>query len=145
MKTYVLTLSQNFPKTHKRAGEETQFVSKIFNGKKIHTIRANYELWEKRINEVKEGKALISLRFWSGKPYNSKQVEFSKITSENNIDVQKIQIDGVWQYKINDGLNRFGIEEIANNDGLSVEDFKEWFKKYDFEPMAIIHFTSKRY
>lgn len=145
MKTYVLTLSQKFPKTHKRAGEVTYFVNKIFDGSKIHTIRSNYELWEKRINEVKEGKAILSLRFWSGKPYNSKQVEFSKITSENNIDVQKIQFDGVWQYKINDGLTRFGIEEIANNDGLSVKDFKEWFKKYDFEPMAIIHFTSKRY
>ena len=47
MKTYVLTLSQNFPKTHKRAGEETNFVNKIFDGSKIHTIRSNYELWEK--------------------------------------------------------------------------------------------------
>lgn len=145
MKTYIITVSRIFPKTHKRAGEKTQFTNKIFNGSKIHTIRSNYELWTKRINEVKEGKALISLRFWSGRPYNSKQIEFSKITSENNIDVQKIQIDGVWRYKINDGLTRFGIEEIANNDGLSVQDFKEWFKNYDYAPMAIIHFTGKRY
>ena len=55
MKTFVLTVSRTFPKTHKRAGQQTWFVEKINEagmpisdeliiGKKIHTIRANYEL-----------------------------------------------------------------------------------------------------
>ena len=150
MKTYVLTLSQKFPKTHKKAGEETNFVNKIFDGSKIHTIRSNYELWEKRINEVKEGKAILSLRFWSGKPYNSKQVEFSKLSNDNNIDIQKIE-NAVYSqnntpesWKIGD--NYFNNSEICENDGLSENDFIEWFRKYDLsKPMAIIHFTSKRY
>ena len=138
MKTYVITVSRIFPKTHERAGEETYFVNKIFDGSKIHTIRANYELWEKRIKEVKEGKAILSLRFWSGKPYNSKQVEFSKLSNDNNVDVQKIIIPC---------MNDIGeIQELAHNDGLSLSDFKSWFKNYDIsKPMAIIHFTSKRY
>jgi hypothetical protein len=61
MKTYVITVSRTFPKTHERAGQETYFVNKIFDGSKIHTIRANYELWEKRINEVKEGSLVCQL------------------------------------------------------------------------------------
>ena len=35
---------------------------------------------------------------------------------------------------------------IANNDGLSLDDWKEWFKGYDLsQSMAIIHFTKFRY
>lgn len=37
-------------------------------------------------------------------------------------------------------------ELLAKNDGLSLEDWIEWFKSYDLsEPMAVIHFTSFRY
>lgn len=90
MKTYVITLSQVFPTWHKRAGEPTKFraaflsgqtcskckkrnhamcTSECFSGLKIHTIRANYPLWLKRITEVQQGKAVLSVRQWSGKPY----------------------------------------------------------------------------
>jgi hypothetical protein len=45
-----------------------------------------------------------------------------------------------------DGVERGYVTDIPQNDGLSPEDFKEWFKKYDLlEPMAIIHFTKFRY
>ena len=38
------------------------------------------------------------------------------------------------------------IQILANNDGLSLQDWREWFKGYDQgKPMAIIHFTDKRY
>ena len=94
MKTFVLTVSRVFPKTHKRAGKQTWFVEKInqagmpvsdetIMGKKIHTIRANYELWEKRAMQI--------------------------------------------------------------NDGLSFDDFCEWFKVRQNSPMAVIHFTEWRY
>ena len=77
MKTYVITLSQQFPKGHRRHGEPTYFREQFQNTilddagvsacdcckyetrdcevcgykavnfrKKIHTIRANYPLWE---------------------------------------------------------------------------------------------------
>ena len=39
---------------------------------KLHTIRANYPLWEKRIKDIQEGHAVLSVRQWSGKPYRSK-------------------------------------------------------------------------
>ena len=44
MKTYVLTLSKSFPRTHARTGEPTEFREKLLKKGKIHTIRANYEL-----------------------------------------------------------------------------------------------------
>jgi hypothetical protein len=157
MKTYVITLSQVFPATHARAGEPTGFKDaflegqkRLFDGKR-HTIRANYELWEKRFKEIDEGKACLAIRQWSGKPYRSKQVELARLTKENGIGIQKLcfledrggnrslilfTIDG------NAHMRRF----LAKNDGLSLEDLEEWFKNYDLsKPLAVIHFTSFRY
>lgn len=38
------------------------------------------------------------------------------------------------------------IASHAANDGLSLSDWREWFKGYDLtKPMAIIHFTPFRY
>ena len=173
MKTYVLTVSRYFPTTHKRKGEETGFVDKIIMGigcpdceytqdlsglnispcnschrhamvdKKIHTIRANYELWAKRINEVQEGKAILSIRYWSGKPYNSKQVEVCQLDKDSGIGVQKLEFNGLHGVINGEWITP---DILAKNDGLSYEDFREWFKNYDIhDPMAIIHFTSFRY
>ena len=152
MKTYVLTVSRNFPITHKRAGEETLFVRKIKDGIKIHTIRANYPLWKKRFDEINAGRACLSIRYWSGKPYRSKQVEIVRLTNADEIGIQRLEFDknkdgcsSMKFYNI-DGNFASTIEQVANNDGLCIIDFKEWFKGYDLsEPMAIIHFTKFRY
>lgn len=157
MKTYVITLSQVFPVTHKRSGEPTGFKdaflqgqNDIFDGKR-HTIRANYELWEKRFKKIEEGKACLSVRQWTGKPYRSKQVELARLTKENGIGIQKLcfhedragnrtlvlfTIDGKPQSRL----------FLAKNDGLSLDDWEEWFKGYDLsKPLAIINFTKFRY
>lgn len=157
MKTYVITLSRHFLANHKRAGEETHFKEKFLLGQgltdydtpsmaKIHTIRANYSLWEKRIKEVREGRAVLSIRQWTGKPYRSKQVKIATLTAENGVGVQKLEF-----YNNTLGLCHIGIVyqrkyELAHHDGLSFEDWEEWFKGYDLsEPMVIIHFTKFRY
>jgi len=150
-KTYVLTVSQNFPKTHPRSGESTGFVEaikKLFTEQqtKIHTIRANYPLWEKRIAEINAGNAVLSIRYWTGKPYNSKQEEILVL---EGCGVQKIT-SFMWQYAILDlleeGTDSIEIETLAKNDGLSLTDFVNWFKGYDLsKPMAIIQFTNFRY
>jgi DNA-directed RNA polymerase subunit RPC12/RpoP len=116
---------------------------------KLHTIRANYDLWSKRIKEVQEGKAILSIRYWSGKPYNSKQVEICQLDKGSGVGVQKLR-SFMWQYAIIDlgenGTDSMEISELAKNDGLSENDFCEWFRKYDLsKPMAIIHFTNFRY
>jgi len=147
-KTYVLTVSQNFPKTHKRAGKSTGFVeniTKLFSAEntKIHTIRSNYELWDKRAKQINEGMAVLSIRYWSGKPYNSKQVEIAVL---EKIGIQRIEFDCPFCDYVIDGHSLNFKESVARNDGLSVSDFEEWFKKYDLsKPMAVIHFTEFRY
>ena len=157
MKTYVITLSRHFLANHKRAGEETHFKEKFLLGQgltdyntpslaKIHTIRANYPLWEKRIKEVQDGRAALSIRQWTGKPYRSKQVEIAMLTAENGVGVQKLEF-----YNNTLGLCHIGIVyqrkyELAHKDGLSFEDWEEWFRGYDLsKPLAIIHFTKFRY
>lgn len=145
-KTFVLTVSKNFPKTHIRAGQDTGFVyniQRLFTDKcqKIHTIRANYDLWEKRSKEINEGKAILSIRYWSGKPYNSKQVEICRL---EKIGLEKLEDPTNFVFAPIDG-SKVDWQLVAKNDGLSFEDFCEWFKVRSDKPMAIIHFTNFRY
>lgn len=114
---------------------------------KLHTIRANYSYWKKRIDEIQKGKAVLSIRKWSGKPYRSEQIEICKLGKDDDIGVQKIEfLDGGVATIVESKLPYHGLIELATNDGLSLGDFKSWFKDYDLsKPMAIIHFTSFRY
>lgn len=181
MKTHVLTVSIAFPKTHKRAKEPTFFVEKILSNQiacglisknevekykpfsififntdtpKIHTVRANYPLWKKRIEQVQKGDAIISLRFWSGKPYNSKQIEFCQLDKNSGVGIQALYFEFekllepfVSMEDSENGTQTYlSTHEIAINDGLFYPDFQEWFKSYKLnEPMAIIQFTKFRY
>ena len=144
MKTYVLMVSERFPQTHKRKGELTYFPTKIKNGEKIHTIRANYDLWEKRINDIKNGLARLSVRVWEGKPYKSKQIQIFEFIAERGIDIQKLEDPSNFVFAPVNG-KMINWEEIAKNDGLSFDDFCDWFKVRSNKPMAIIHFTTKLY
>lgn len=158
IKRYRLGVSTKFPKTHPRAGQSTYFKEQI-NGsfpygtpdsrRKIHTIRSNYQLWEKRMQEVQEGRAIIELFYWADKPYRSKQIVFATLDKDSGCGIQKIEFNN---NEINEPLvgryllRKIDIAHISQNDGLSFQDFKDWFKSYDLsKPMAIIHFTEFRY
>lgn len=182
IKRYRLGVSTTFPSTHKRKGEKTFFKEQIemalgcreceteqdLSGRnisncnschnaalldlKIHTIRSNYPLWEKRMKKVQEGNAVIELFYWSGKPYHSKQIVFATLDKDSECGVQELIFlnNDITQANIqNTELDEFECEDykyIAKNDGLSIQDFKDWFKSYDLsKPMAIIHFTKFRY
>lgn len=159
MKTYVITLSQVFPSTHPRAGEQTGFKDKFFAAIKelkdewwkLHTIRANYKLWKKRFEQIERGEACLSVRQWSGKPYRSKQIELVRLTREDGIGLQVLTFyrdrDGVASLKFFNVNGRYqDSEHLAKNDGLTVKDWRDWFRYYDLsKPMAIIHFTKFRY
>ena len=142
-------ISKVFPKTHPLAAKTTEFASYLRSRIKIHTIRGNYDLWEKRINEIINGKAYLSVREWSGKPYRSKQKELFQF--HKDIGIQKL----INEYEVLFvGTNRVEVITLANNDGLSSDEFDDWFrkypknlrfKKYPVEPQAIIHFTKFRY
>jgi hypothetical protein len=145
MKTYVLTVSTKFPKGHIREGEPTNFVEKILSGEKIHTIRGNYPLWYNRIKEVQAGKAKISLRYWSGKPYNSKQIEFKCLYDSDFVGVQGVAICTTVISAVIDNKYLKLTTEICENDGLNYDDFESWFKKDVAGYFGIIHFTGFRY
>ena len=159
MKTYVITLSRSFLTKHSKAGEPTNFrdafnAGQVFNRgseclylrPKLHTIRANYPLWEKRIKEVQEGKAFLSVRQWTGKPYRSKQVEIAQLTAEDGVGIQKLEFtDSRLRFPYIDD-NWENMTTLAENDGLSLENWVEWFRGYNLsKPLAIIHFTKFRY
>lgn len=174
MKTYVLMLSQAFPAKHPRAGESTIFATKLQNaigipilGKpffapgepvtKVHTIRANYDLWKKRFDKIDKGEAELSIRVWDGKPYRSKQIEIARLNRSHGIGIQRVFIDmrHYDTYSIVDWhitypeelrIDCFQGNAIAFYDGLTLKDWLYWFKTYDLsKPMAIIHFTPFRY
>ena len=162
-KKYVITLSQVFPVTHIRKGEPTGFKDKFLAaiGKaegdrlKLHTIRANYELWKKRFDEIEAGKACLCIRQWTGKPYCSKQVEIAVLTKEDGIGLQELRIDRIdaveivasWGFVDGRSMNNQKFfKELSHNDGLSFADWFVWFKGYDLsKSLAIIQFTKFRY
>lgn len=146
MKTYVLTISERFPKTHKKNQYLTGFEHKIEEKTKIHTIRGNFELWRKRFDEIEKGNACLSVRIWTGKPYKSTQQEIFRFDKSHGIGIEKLFFSGSLEYPLVDEFERINIEVLSKNDGLSLTDFKDWFKCYNTEnPLAIIHFTPFRY
>lgn len=87
---------------------------------------------------------MLSLRYWSGKPYKSKQVEFKKFFKTDGIGLQKAErMDNALYATIDNKIVDWG--DIAKNDGLSFLDFCDWFSKPISQPMAVIHFTNFRY
>jgi hypothetical protein len=146
MKTYVLTVSKSFLKGHPKEGQQTDFHNKIVTGVKIHTIRGNYAHWEKVVDEVNSGLAILSIRQWSIKPYRSPQQEILQL---NKLGIQKIDLygperDNRWFVLGEKGWVSDKTSDIAANDGLSLDDFKGWFTKSAIGA-AIIHFTDFRY
>lgn len=145
MKTYVITLSEKFPTTHTRKGQETDFRRLFLNGNKIHTIRANFPLWDKRIAQIQKGEAVLSVRQWTGKPYQSKQVEIARLTAEDGVGIQELKLTDLSRPTTING-QRIELPLLAQNDGLSFNDWFNWFIGYDLsKPLAIIHFTKFRY
>lgn len=129
---------------------------------KLHTIRGNYQLWGKRMAEVQAGRAVIELFYWDGKPYRSSQVVFATLDKDSGCGLQILKfssislcerketplsasIFGADGYPVAIGT-KTDLSEISKNDGLKLQDFKDWFKGYDLSQlMAIIHFTKFRY
>lgn len=145
MKTYVIILSEKFPTTHPRKRQETEFGRLFLNGNKIHTIRANFPLWEKRIAQIQKGEAVLSVRQWTGKPYQSKQVEIARLTAEDGVGIQELKLTDLSRPTTING-QRIELPLLAQNDGLSFNDWFNWFIGYDLsKPLAIIHFTKFRY
>lgn len=171
MKTHELMISKTFMKGHPAAGSPTWFAERIyealvdnpqafysdraktFNNRfapKIHTIRANYGDWKKKIDEVCSGEACLVLKQWSGLPYRSKKSEIITLRRTDlkkddapyaGVGCQLIEcIAGSWFVD----HKRVAMKRLAENDGLHLSDFSAWFPQ-NFEDYALIHFTPYRY
>ncbi|MDR1913547.1 MAG: hypothetical protein LBQ68_03575 [Clostridiales bacterium] len=148
-KIVVLTLCRVFPVAHKKAGELTHFEDNLKTGEKIHTVRGNDKnVWNDRYKEIKSGKKYLSVREWTGRPYHTSPIEIARYDTIGlqNIEMSYCFDDDYPKVWINN--KEVFIQEVAANDGLSVEDFVEWFfgnsKENTFKGV-IIHFTDFRY
>lgn len=149
MKTHVITVAKKYPRGHKRGGQLTGFKTKIIAGSKIHTIRLNFNYWKKKIDQIMAGEAVLSLREWTGKPYNSPQEEFARLDFSHGVGIERIKTNYKGYAGIPGGpsIDRLA---LAQNDGLLFSDFIQWFpgsfqvgtKVLD---AGIIHFTPFRY
>ena len=142
-KQIVLMIAKNFLAYHKRAGQATDFEAKIKAKEKLHTIRPNFDKWKEKIEEVKSGKAELVLKQWEARPYHSTPKKLFIFDAKDDVEVSKLTktADGFF---VND-TKKVEPEDLAKNDGLSLQDFEDWFKVFPTEPMAILHFNSFRY
>lgn len=144
----VIIISRQFLQNHPKAGQPTFFVDKI-----LKTLRStgfisleNVALFEKykesfgapsskqgdKFHTIRPGKRwksgeMASLRVWSDKPYNSHQVEFARVRLISVYDIYIGQWDQV-SYGISiNGKQYDNMDTLANNDGLPLKDFQDWF------------------
>jgi hypothetical protein len=123
------------------------FEKPIIDGLKIHTIRKNYEFWEKRIESINRGEGVLSIRVWEGKPRRSKQREIKRI---EECGIEKV-IFSRDEELLSFDIEMSGYHEtlntvlVAKNDGLTLGELFGWFKDYPEGYMGIIHFTNFRY
>ena len=146
-KLAVLMLSTAFMKGHSKAGKPTEFKAKLLAGTKLHTIRGNFEWWQRKAQQINAGEMELSNRQWSGKPYRSQQVEVARLS---HLEVQRFEAaygstdpqPRVWI----DGCEVADVEQVAHNDGLELAEWQEWFFKHTnhFEGV-VLQFTSFKY
>lgn len=143
----VITLSVCFMTGHSRAGQPTGFADKLESGRKKHTIRANYEYWAGKARLINEGRMVLHIRQWVGRPYYSPQVELRQMHSLRiqKISVYYAELQSVEPTVVVDGrvLSQQEVEQLAYNDGLSYEEWLEWMcpKRKPLMNGVILHLT----
>ena len=156
----VITFSQKFPSYHPKAGQPTYFVEAFY--KSLFVMKClpkeleesfNHEVFLNGMTKhhtVRNGSRFkkgdfFSPRVWgndvnpkSGKSgaYHSKQIILSHDTEIKN--VWDIEINEATEILINGKFISYGWEvELANNDGLSWQEFNDWFVKLPFKGQII--------
>ena len=141
----VIMFSRVFPRSHPRAGQETNFMQKIWKAIKvplpvsIHGEYLNDEVhklmfgdWKPKYHTIRRGHRFnvgdkFSPRIWTGRPYASKQIIIA-----DDIEVKKtfdFEMDENGVFAVNGGylLIDADVKKLALNDGLTEEDFFYWF------------------
>ena len=149
----VITFSRVFPKYHPKAGQPTYFVEKLWesiglpNKEYCFNLPDEYqnfmradssEVWAKH-HTIRNGNRWkvgdkFSPRVWSDKPYNSKQIilcEDLEVKKVFDFEIKIVEVDEGFSLKWflnHKKVSPDFIMEIAENDGLLLEDFIAWFQ-----------------
>jgi hypothetical protein len=139
MKTIVITFSKHFPKHHPKAGNDIHFVESILNGQKKTTIRSNYKRWEKIADQLEEGTHILSLRYWTDKPYRSKQIAFARCAKINIETVFITNNTNGFEMTLKDEYLYYSEQlAVAKKEGFNnLEDFRNWFQEDEFSGIMI--------
>jgi len=152
----VLTFSQTFPSKHSKEGKQTFFKEKIWasladevEGFKIPDHCIDWD-WYQYYNAIPKRHTIRAGRRWKAGDYFSPRVWGSDLNPKNGksgpyqskqiVIAPDIKLVNVWDIEIL--FDRFTIQvpvkkdtwyllsagEVAQNDGLNVHDFIEWFK-----------------
>ena len=155
-----ILFSKYFPAYHPRAGEPTFFAEKICkylssnggdNAQKLtkNLLRNNFGTSDRdsifpKLHTIRNGhrwkeNEYFSPRIWSGPPYASKQIRIA----------EDLRIKHLWDIMILPSMEVFingqlfgfygspEVELLAQHDGLSNEDFQNWFSKLPFDGQII--------
>lgn len=87
----VVTLGKYFGPKHPRKGQETGFIAKVADGRKVHTCRSNYGYWRAKIEKITATGGVLSVRQWSAKPYRSPQEVITEIPA-GIVGVQRLAL-----------------------------------------------------
>jgi hypothetical protein len=139
-----------FPTAHSRGGEQTHFIENVMAGDKIHMIRRFYDRWKVLSEKTSRRPYSIDLCQYTDR----QRPRFHRIASiDAPLAVQRIRMlysEQTGDVRVFVDGKEIPIEQIAQNDGLTVDDFKEWFfsghraGNSDYDG-CIIHFTDFRY
>lgn len=154
----VRIFSRFFPKGHPKEGQQTFFVEKIYSELGVGGNYLNIPLpdvdnflynhdenyFDAKLHTIRAGKHFkdgdyFSPRVWTDKPYRSKQIKIADDIKLERVFDFKIEIDKDYicvlidNYPFYEENSRMvtqvqALETLAKNDGLSIEDFKSWFK-----------------
>lgn len=143
----VITFSMVFPAYHPKKGQPTYFIEKLWKSlgnldyqwdlvkvlqvSDALNVKMPYSEFEPKHHTIRSGNRWkvgdkFSPRIWSGKPYQTKQ-----ITIAPDIEIVKVWdielIDGDWKMPAAKATTT--LDQIAKNDGLTLEQLTDWFKK----------------
>lgn len=151
----VITLARQFLQGHPKAGQPTFFVYKALKslglpapeslqGDRPLIVEESFWMegqFEPKHHTIRFGRRWktgdkASLRVWSGKPYRSPQIP---IAPDVTLRVVDIWVDYFWLnnciQRCSDGkiickldVNDDRLQALAANDGLSPQDFLDWFQ-----------------
>lgn len=152
----VRTFNRYFPKGHPKEGQSTFFVEKIYKSLYITKVvpkelvdsfgfdKMNDDSCKPKHHTIRAGKHfkdgdLFSPRVWSAKPYTSPQIQIAPDLEIKKVYDFRIEVDGDYICVFVDNYPFYeenktmvtqieALETLAQNDGLSLQDFKDWFK-----------------